>query len=119
MFTVRSAGEDIFIVTKLPPKGNRPEGVRKYIQNSLKELQVDYIDVYLIHGPFGFNDVEGQLFPVKEDGSADLDMTTDHVAIWKVARVLSRKRYFKTILNVLLGNGKTSGCWTYESYRTL
>lgn len=80
---VALSGEDLFIVTKLPPRGNRPEGVQKYIKLSLEALQLSYVDVYLIHTPFAFNEVEGQMFPVK-DGKADLDLTTDHVATWKV-----------------------------------
>ncbi|KAK9875418.1 hypothetical protein WA026_007811 [Henosepilachna vigintioctopunctata] len=75
--------EDIFLVTKLPPTGNRPEGVPKFLKRSLESLQVDYVDLYLIHVPFGFKDVEGTLQPKKEDGTTDLDLTTDHVAMWK------------------------------------
>lgn len=76
-------GEDLFIVTKLPPCGNRPEGVQKYIKSSLEALQLSYVDVYLIHAPFAVKEVEGQLFPFK-DGKLDLDVTTNHVEIWKV-----------------------------------
>lgn len=82
------SGEDIFIVTKLPPKGNRPEGVQKYIKKSLEALQLSYVDVYLIHTPFAFNDVEGEMFPKRTDGYADLDVTTNHVATWKVCSIL-------------------------------
>lgn len=62
----------------------RPEGVRKYIRRSLDLLQVDYVDLYLVHTPFGFKDVEGNLHPVTPEGNIDLDLTTDHLAIWKV-----------------------------------
>lgn len=73
----------MFITTKLPSKGNRPDGVRKYLKKSLENLKLDYVDLYLIHGPFGFNDVGEESFPMK-DGKSDLDKATDHVAIWKV-----------------------------------
>lgn len=76
-------GEDLFLVTKLPPSGNRPEGVSKFIKKSLENLQVSYLDLYLVHTPFGFKDVEGDLHPIK-DGEIDMDFTTDHVAVWKV-----------------------------------
>lgn len=76
-------GEDLFIVSKLPPQGNRPEGVRKYIRRSLEALDVGYLDVYLIHSPIGFNDVETSPPFFKEDGTLNLDMNTEHVAIWK------------------------------------
>lgn len=75
--------EDIFLVTKLPPGGMRPEGVSKYIRRSLDLLQVDYFDLYLVHTPFGFKDIEGNLHPFTEDGKIDMDTSTDHIAIWK------------------------------------
>ncbi|KAJ8935868.1 hypothetical protein NQ318_019452 [Aromia moschata] len=75
--------EDIFLTTKLPPTGNRPEGVKKYLRKSLDDLQVDYVDLYLVHVPFGLNDVEGDLQPKKPDGTADVDLSTDHIAVWK------------------------------------
>ncbi|XP_045483061.1 aldo-keto reductase family 1 member A1-like [Harmonia axyridis] len=75
--------EDIFLVTKLPPGGVHPEGVSKYLNRSLENLQMDYVDLYLIHAPFAFKDVDGQPVPIKPDGTIDLDTSTDHVAIWK------------------------------------
>lgn len=77
-------GEDIFLVTKLPPGGMRPEGVSKYLQRSLNLLQTSYVDLYLVHTPFAFKDVEGDVHPFTADGKIILDLDTDHVAIWKV-----------------------------------
>ncbi|KAF5275190.1 hypothetical protein FQR65_LT04222 [Abscondita terminalis] len=75
--------EDLFLVTKLPPSGNRPQSVGKFLKRSLANLQVDYVDLYLVHVPMGFNDIEGQLHPVKPNGEVDFDFTTDLVAVWK------------------------------------
>ncbi|XP_076625616.1 1,5-anhydro-D-fructose reductase [Colletes latitarsis] len=72
---------DLFIVTKLPPSGNRPESVEKYIKKSLKDLQLEYLDLYLIHTPLTFVDDEG-LHPVDKDGQIKLDCSTDHVKVW-------------------------------------
>lgn len=77
-------GEELFLVTKLPPSGNRPEGVAKFLKRSLENLQVSYLDLYLVHTPFAFQDIEGDLHPMK-DGKIDFDPTNDHVAVWKVS----------------------------------
>ena len=50
--------EDLFITTKLWIQSNGYEGTKKAIENSLKKLQLDYLDLYLIHQPFG--DVYGE-----------------------------------------------------------
>lgn len=76
-------------MTKLPPGGNRPEGVSKYLKRSLEYLQVDYLDLYLVHTPFAFKDVEGNLHPTTPDGRIDMDVTTDHVAVWKVCFLIN------------------------------
>ena len=52
--------KDLFIVTKVPLFGNQSIG--KYLEESLKNLGLDYVDLYLIHGPFSMkeNDVTTQ-----------------------------------------------------------
>ena len=50
--------EGLFITTKLWIQGNGYEGTMKAFERSLKRLQLDYIDLYLIHQPFG--DVYGE-----------------------------------------------------------
>src|SRR5687768_4456702 len=47
------AREKLFITTKLWIQSNGSEGTRRAFENSLKRLQLDYIDLYLIHQPFG------------------------------------------------------------------
>lgn len=72
----------MFITTKLPTFGNRPEGVSKYLKLSLEALQLSYVDLYLMHGPFGFVDDDSKQVPFK-DGKALIDPSTDHIAIWR------------------------------------
>lgn len=76
--------EDVFIVTKLPPIGNRAECVEKFLTKSLEALQVDYVDLYLIHVPVGFKDKgDGSLWPTDETGAMMTDPSTDHISLWK------------------------------------
>ena len=50
--------EDLFITTKLWIQSKGFEGTKKAFENSLKRLQLDYLDLYLIHQPYG--DVYGE-----------------------------------------------------------
>jgi len=47
------AREKLFITTKLWIQRNGYEGTLRAFEDSLKRLQLDYIDLYLIHQPFG------------------------------------------------------------------
>jgi len=46
--------EDLFVATKLWNTNHRPERVKPAFEASLKKLQLDYLDLYLIHTPFAF-----------------------------------------------------------------
>lgn len=56
--------EKLFITTKLWIQSNGYEGTIKAFENSLRRLQLDYIDLYLIHQPFG--DVYGEWRAMEE-----------------------------------------------------
>src|SRR5579863_7614624 len=46
--------EDVFVTTKLWNTNHRPERVKPAFETSLNKLQLDYVDLYLIHTPFAF-----------------------------------------------------------------
>src|SRR4249919_2476982 len=46
--------EDVFVATKLWNTNHRPERVKPAFEASLQKLQLDYLDLYLIHTPFAF-----------------------------------------------------------------
>jgi 2,5-diketo-D-gluconate reductase A len=58
------AREKLFITTKLWIQSHGYEGTLKAFERSLKRLQLDYIDLYLIHQPFG--DVYGEWRAMEE-----------------------------------------------------
>ena len=45
---------EVFIATKLWNNNHRPERAKPAFEASLKRLQLDYVDLYLIHTPFAF-----------------------------------------------------------------
>jgi diketogulonate reductase-like aldo/keto reductase len=50
--------EELFITTKLWIQSDGYAGTKKAFENSLRKLQLDYLDLYLMHQPFG--DVYGE-----------------------------------------------------------
>ena len=62
--------EEIFITTKLPAHIKTYEGAREHFLSSLKSLHSDYIDLYLIHAPW----------PWQEIGK---DCKEGNIAVWK------------------------------------
>lgn len=51
------------------------------MKKSLQDLQLDYLDLYLVHVPFAFVDCD-DLHPKDENGMMLADHSTDHVKVW-------------------------------------
>jgi len=45
--------EELFITTKVWIQSNGYEGTKRAFENSMKKLQLDYLDLYLMHQPLG------------------------------------------------------------------
>src|ERR1700761_8082566 len=58
------AREELFITTKLWINADGYNGAKKAFENSLRKLQLDYLDLYLIHQPYG--DVYGEWRALQE-----------------------------------------------------
>ncbi|QHV96475.1 aldo/keto reductase [Spirosoma endbachense] len=56
--------ENLFITTKLWIQSDGYKGTKKAFEDSLKKLQLDYLDLYLMHQPFG--DVYGEWRAMQE-----------------------------------------------------
>lgn len=74
--------EDLFICTKLPPIANRVGDVERYLRKSLSDLQLDYIDLYLIHTPFALPETAGP-FLTDANGDCVLDTSSSLVEVWQ------------------------------------
>src|ERR1700737_780356 len=82
--------EDVFIATKLWSNNHRPERVKPAFEASLKRLQLDYADLYLIHTPFAFQPGDEQ-DPRDESGKVIYDDGVTLLDTWELWRVLSTR----------------------------
>src|SRR6201999_837076 len=73
--------EDLFLTTKLWNSNHRPERVEPAFDASLKRLQIDYLDLYLIHTPFAFQPGDDQ-DPRDQNGNVIYDDGVTLVDTW-------------------------------------
>jgi len=74
--------QDLFITTKLWNNNHRPERVQPAFESSCDRLQLDYIDLYLIHTPFAFQPGDEQ-DPRDEHGQVVHDSGVTLVETWR------------------------------------
>jgi len=76
--------QDLFIVTKLPMFALNPIAVRPMVEQSLKNLCIDYLDLYLIHSPVGIEFDFKKMALVKNDkDQVILNLENNHIGIWR------------------------------------
>lgn len=76
--------EELFITTKCPADIKTYEGAIDAFNTSLKNLDLEYIDLYLIHAPWPWSNVGG-------------DYTSGNIAVWKAFVDLYNKGLIKAI----------------------
>ena len=74
--------EDVFVATKLWNTNHRPERVKPAFEASLRRLQLDYADCYLIHTPFAFRPGDEQ-DPRDEHGQVIYDSGLTLIETWQ------------------------------------
>jgi len=79
--------EEVFIATKLWNSNHRPERVKPAFEASLKRLQLDYVDLYLIHTPFAFQPGDEQ-DPGDANGNVIYDTGVTLLETWRALECL-------------------------------
>src|SRR5580765_1409874 len=79
--------EDVFVITKLWNTNHRPERVKPAFEASLQKLQLDFVDLYLIHTPFAFQPGDEQ-DPRDQNGAVIYDKGVTLLDTWRALESL-------------------------------
>src|SRR4249919_4399249 len=88
--------EEVFVATKLWNTNHRPERVKPAFEASLKKLQLDYLDLYLIHTPFAFQPGDVQ-DPRDANGNVIYDKGVTLLDTWRTLEELVHEGKCKAI----------------------
>jgi diketogulonate reductase-like aldo/keto reductase len=88
--------QDVFVTTKLWNNNHRPERVKPAFEASLKRLQLDYADCYIMHTPFAFQPGDEQ-DPRDERGQIIYDPGVTLVETWQAMERLVDEGRCKSI----------------------
>jgi diketogulonate reductase-like aldo/keto reductase len=88
--------ENLFIVSKLWSTFHSKDMVKKGLNESLNKLQLEYLDLFLIHWPMGYKENTAEALP--EDSNKDLiDSGVCYVETWKAMEELMKEGRVKNI----------------------
>ncbi|KAG9352645.1 hypothetical protein JZ751_021059 [Albula glossodonta] len=87
--------EDMFIVSKLWCTHHAPADAQQCLNQSLRDLQLEQLDLYLIHFPVGLKKVGDELFPMKDGKLLTTDI--DYVDVWREMESLQASGRVKSI----------------------
>lgn len=88
--------EDVFVITKLWNTNHRPQRVKPAFEASLKKLQLDHLDLYLMHTPFAFQPGDDQ-DPRDASGNVIYDQGVTLLDTWGAMEGLVREGKCKAI----------------------
>lgn len=87
--------EDLFITTKLWNNTHKEESVVPSCKKSLQNLGLNYVDLYLVHWPFAFQ--EGNDLIPRDKNGAILMSDTDYLETWRGMEECARLGLAKSI----------------------
>jgi len=88
--------EEVFVATKLWNTNHRPERVGPAFEASLKKLQLDYLDLYLIHTPYAFQPGD-EPDPRDANGNVIYDREVKLLDTWRALEKLVDEEKCKAI----------------------
>lgn len=88
--------DELFVTSKLWNNNHRPERVRPALDATLRRLQLDYLDCYLIHTPYAFQPGDEQ-YPNDEQGQPIYDSGVTLVETWRAIERLVDEGKCKSI----------------------
>lgn len=94
--------ENIFITSKLWPTDQHPDHVEAACRETLTELRLDYLDLYLVHWPVcwrhtGAFATDADRYPTDADGLAAVDTTVTLADTWRAMSALVEKGLVRSI----------------------
>jgi len=86
---------EIFLTSKL--WGTYHHRVEECLDQTLKDLGTDYLDLYLIHWPLAMRPKGDEVFPKRPDGTRDVNPEWDLRDTWKQMEAMVKKGKVKSI----------------------
>ncbi|CAM4702375.1 unnamed protein product [Lepidochelys olivacea] len=87
--------DELYVVSKLWNSFHAPQDVKPAFLKSLTMLKLDYLDLYLMHSPMGFLNINEELMPQK-DGLL-LQSDVDYVDTWRAMEKLVDEGLVKSV----------------------
>lgn len=86
--------DDLYITSKLWNTYHKPEMVEPALKNTLSNLGLEYLDLYLVHWPFALKEGD-DLFPTANGKTLFSDV--DYLDTWKAMEAVCKKGLTKSI----------------------